>query len=89
MAAAVDAAVISFFQVEGPGFLDPNPGKYNDVFRAAAAGPQPGKNNLEEDHPDGGQMPGKYNGPFSAELVPKLFKNIPETVLDTKRTFPL
>ena len=29
MAAAVDAAVISFFQVEGPGFLDPNPGKYN------------------------------------------------------------
>jgi len=35
MAAAVDAAVISFFQVEGPGFLDPNPGKYN-----VTSGPQ-------------------------------------------------
>ena len=28
---------------------------------AAAAGPQPGTNNLEEDHPDGGSKPGSNN----------------------------
>jgi hypothetical protein len=43
-----------------PEDLDPGrccPGKYNDVSRAAAAGPQPGKKNSEEDHPDGRLLP--------------------------------
>jgi hypothetical protein len=42
------------FEVTGP---DLNPGKYIDVSRAAAAGPQPGKKNSEEDHPDGRLLP--------------------------------
>jgi hypothetical protein len=67
------------FSRGGPRIRRRCPGKYNDVSRAAAAGPQPGKKNSEEDHPDGGQMPGKYNAFFSAELVPKLFKNIPSS----------
>jgi hypothetical protein len=42
------------FEVTGP---DLNPGKYIDVSRAAAAGPQPGKKNSEENHPDGRLLP--------------------------------
>jgi hypothetical protein len=44
--------------VTGP---DPNPGKYIDVSRAAAADLQPGKKNSEEDVPGWPPPPGTNN----------------------------